>query len=205
MSEFEAFFRLGFSHILNIENPSHLLDGLDHILFILVLAAVYPAAQWRKILVLVTAFTLGHSLTLVLAATQWLNFPRQTIELLIPVTIFLTAVYNFFEKPTEGTAWWTPALRVRYFLAAFFGLIHGFAFSNVLRSMFALTQESIVLKLLAFNLGIEAGQVLVVLLIMLLFWFLQSRAQLRVQLWNQVLSSVAGLTALGIFIAKSWG
>jgi hypothetical protein len=203
MSELAGFFWIGFQHILDTQNFLSIFNGIDHILFILVLSAVYPVKDWRKILVLVTAFTIGHSLTLALAAFDVVPFNPRLIEILIPVTIFLTALYNFYEKPSEeNQSIWNPALSLRYGFALFFGLIHGFAFSNVLRSMFALSGESIVAKLFAFNVGIEAGQIVVVVFVLILSALFEWSLKLRPLIWNQALSGVSGLAAIGIFIVK---
>ncbi len=203
MSEFSAFFWLGFSHILDLQSWTSIFNGIDHILFILVLAAVYPLAEWRKILVLVTAFTIGHSLTLALAAFRVIPFNPYLIEILIPVTIFLTALYNFYEKPSStASIVWNRALLLRYVFAVFFGLIHGFAFSNVLRSMFALSGESIVAKLFAFNVGIEVGQIIVVVGVLLISVLLHTSIKLKPIFWNQALSGIAAIAAVGIFVGK---
>ncbi len=203
MSEFSAFFWLGFSHILDLQSWTSIFNGIDHILFILVLAAVYPLGEWRKILILVTAFTIGHSLTLALAAFEVIPFDRYLIELLIPITIFLTALYNFYEHSNKHTSRvHNSALLLRYVFAAFFGLIHGFAFSNVLRSMFALSGESIVAKLFAFNVGIEVGQIIVVVFVLVFSGVLHAGIKLKPLIWNRALSGISAIAAVGIFVGK---
>ncbi|MDX2301696.1 MAG: HupE/UreJ family protein [Microscillaceae bacterium] len=196
MSEFEAFFWTGYEHIVAA-------DGLDHILFIVVLAAVYPREEWRKILVLVTAFTLGHSLTLALAALQVISVNRSLIELLIPVTIFVTAILNFFEKPTllqHKTL--SQGHVIRYVLAMVFGFIHGFAFSGLLMRMFAGMEDKILWPLFAFNVGIEVGQILVVLGVILLSFIAINYLKIKAMYWNTGLSALAALAAVVIFIVK---
>ncbi len=203
MSELSGFFWIGFQHILDTSSAWSIFNGIDHILFILVLSAVYPLRDWRKILVLVTAFTIGHSLTLALAAFDVIPFNPRLIEILIPATIFLTAMYNFYEKPFEQSASvWNSTLYIRYITALFFGLVHGFAFSNVLRSMFALSGESIVAKLFAFNLGLEVGQVIVVLFVLMLSVLLEWTLKLKASTWNYALSGGSAVAAIGIFIVK---
>lgn len=194
MTEFQAFFKLGFEHIVA-------LDGIDHILFIVVLAAVYEVKLWRKILILVTAFTIGHSLTLILAALNVINFSPKLIELLIPVTIFATAVFNLYEKPAHIEN--KPSvLGFRYFFAVFFGLIHGFAFSNSPRSIFALSRENIVEKLFAFNLGIEIGQIIVVLMFLIVAFVITQNSKQRQSYWNITLSSITLLMSTWLFWEK---
>lgn len=147
MTEFQAYFQIGYKHIIAI-------DALDHLLFVAVLSILYSWKNWKTLLILITAFTIGHSVTLALSALNILVFPTKIVEMLIPLTIILTALYNFFDNPNA-----TNTFKVRYFIALIFGFIHGFAFSNLLKSMFALSNESIILKLFAFNIGIEFGQI----------------------------------------------
>jgi hypothetical protein len=152
MGEFALYFGLGKDHILDYVN------GYDHILFVLALCAVYLIRDWKKILILVTAFTIGHSITLALATLRILNVGTDVIEFLIPLTIFITAVANLFKKETEVSK---TRIQINYVFALFFGLIHGLGFSNYLRALLG-KQENIVSPLFAFNLGLEMGQIIVV-------------------------------------------
>ena len=115
---FDVYLKLGFQHILD-------LDGYDHILFIVALCAVYSIAHWKKVLILVTAFTIGHSVTLALSALDAVVFPSEIIEFLIPLTIFVTAVLNVVNKKENRRM-----VRYNYLLALFFGFIHGLGFSS---------------------------------------------------------------------------
>ncbi|MFT7055199.1 MAG: hypothetical protein ACJAR3_000826, partial [Roseivirga sp.] len=125
MDQFKLYFQLGYEHIID-------LNGIDHILFVVALCSIYLAQDWKKVLILVTAFTLGHSITLALSTFELINFDTDLIEFLIPVTIFITALSNLFRK--EGSV--SPkALNLNYFFALFFGLIHGLGFSNYLKSL----------------------------------------------------------------------
>ena len=157
MSVFELYFKLGIQHIAD-------LKGYDHILFILTLCAVYRLTEWRKLLILITAFTIGHSLTLVLATLNLVRIDGDLVEFLIPLTIFLTALANILmdKKKVSSTLHY-----VKYAAALFFGLIHGLGFSNYLRALLG-GEKSMVLPLFSFNLGIEAGQVLIVFCILYL-------------------------------------
>ncbi|MCC6317486.1 MAG: HupE/UreJ family protein [Gemmatimonadaceae bacterium] len=146
MSELLTYIDLGFRHITD---P----NGADHILFLLALAAIYGVRDWRRVVWVVTAFTIGHSLTLALAVTGWLRLPASLIEFLIPVTIVLTAVENVFVREGAGRG-----LRYRPVLAGVFGLVHGAGFANYLRSLFV---ERLAVPLFGFNVGIELGQLLV--------------------------------------------
>lgn len=154
MSEFALYFGLGKDHILDYAN------GYDHILFVLALCAVYLVHDWKKILILVTAFTIGHSITLALATLNIINFSAEVIEFLIPLTIFITAVGNLFKKDQHAAG---GTIQINYFFALFFGLIHGLGFSNFLRALLG-KNENIVSPLFAFNIGLEIGQIIVVVI-----------------------------------------
>jgi hypothetical protein len=148
MSDFLAFVQLGMRHILDVE-------AVDHILFLVALAAIYRPRDWRAALWVVSAFTVGHSLTLGLAITGVVRFPGPVIEFLIPVTIVATALENI----VRGRASLTIGQRAsRAALAAVFGLVHGAGFANYLRDVFA---DQVALPLFGFNVGIEIGQVVV--------------------------------------------
>jgi ABC-type antimicrobial peptide transport system permease subunit len=121
------------------------------------------------VLILVTAFTIGHSITLALSVLNYINIPTDWIEFLIPVTIIITAISNVFQRNTEIRS----RLPLVYFYALFFGLIHGLGFSNYLKSMLG-KGTNVVGELLAFNLGLEAGQIIIVLIVMLLGWLIVS-------------------------------
>jgi hypothetical protein len=157
MSEFSLYLRLGFEHISD-------LNGYDHILFVIALAAVYPLREWKHLLVLVTAFTIGHSITLALATLGVVNFNPDLIETLIPVTIFITAVINVAERFARDPE---KALqrdwRMKYALAIGFGLIHGLGFSNFLRAVLG-AEQSLVLPLFSFNVGLELGQLVILVI-----------------------------------------
>lgn len=148
MSELTSYLALGFGHITT-------LDAADHIVFLVALAAIYRLRDWRQMLWVVTAFTVGHSITLALAVTGLVAFPMALVEFLIPVTIVATAIENVIVR--EG-AQGAGGARYRPLFAGVFGLVHGAGFAEYLRSMFV---EQVAIPLLGFNLGIEIGQVVV--------------------------------------------
>ena len=155
MNDFSFYFRFGWQHIIS-------RDALDHQLFILALAAIYVIRDWKQVLVLITAFTVGHSLTLFLSVKEIITISSKWVEFLIPCTIVFTAITNLFQKK------FTPkTIRINYFLALFFGLIHGLGFANNIRLALA-SDQSLGWGLFGFNLGLEAGQIIVVLFILLL-------------------------------------
>jgi hypothetical protein len=155
METFELYLTLGMEHIADIR-------AFDHMLFIVALVCVYSWKQWRQWLILVTAFTVGHSLTLALATWDLVDVSVPLIEFLIPFTIAITAGYNIY-KPVPPKA----NVHINYFLALFFGLIHGLGFSNYLKSLLG-KETSLFQPLLAFNVGLELGQILIVLVVLLL-------------------------------------
>lgn len=157
MSDFYLWFSTGLEHIADWK-------GYDHILFLLALCGVYNLREWRSLLILVTAFTLGHSLTLALSVLDVVKVKTAWIEFLIPVTIVLTCAMNLAELKKNRVQ---SHPRMRYLAALFFGLIHGLGFSFLLKSLLG-AEENIVPPLFAFNLGLEAGQLLIVAVVLLL-------------------------------------
>lgn len=163
MDQFLTYFEVGFGHIVSKQM------GVDHILFIVALAIRYQFGDWKKLLILVTAFTIGHSITLALSVFNIVNYSVAWIEFLIPVTIVITALSNFFVKKFS----FNSRFPLIYFFALFFGLIHGLGFSTYLKSMLG-KDASIIWELLAFNVGLEAGQLLIVLVMLIIsFIFVQ--------------------------------
>ncbi len=184
MNEFQLYFGLGKDHILDYVN------GYDHILFVLALCALYLVRDWKKIVVLVTAFTIGHSITLALATLNIITVKTELIEFLIPLTIFITAVANLFRNETAIDM---GNIQVNYFFALFFGLIHGMGFSNYLRAILGNSHE-IPTPLLAFNLGLEFGQIIVVTFFLAISYILVDWLKVSRRDWKMVLSSaIAGI------------
>jgi hypothetical protein len=192
MTSFELYFKLGLQHILD-------LKGIDHVLFILALCAVYVARDWAKILLLVTAFTIGHSLTLALATFNLVQVRSEVIEFMIPVTIAITALVTLIKpKPTSG-----KGIQLNYLLALLFGLIHGMGFSNYLKSLLG-QETSIWQPLLAFNVGLEVGQ-LVVVAAFLLITSLVHLAGMNRKEWTLILSAfVLGVACMLMLQTKFW-
>ncbi len=186
MQDFTFFFRLGWEHIIS-------LDALDHQLFILALCASYTMKEWKQVLILVTAFTIGHSLTLALSVLDIIRIPGKWVEFMIPCTIVFTAITNLFQKK------FTPrSIRINYFLALFFGLVHGLGFANSIRIMLA-EDQSLGWGLFGFNIGLEAGQVMVVIIILMLAKFFLDG--LRVDRREWVIFVSASVFALSLMMA----
>jgi len=191
MSAFELYLRLGIDHIMD-------LKGYDHILFIITLCSVYKLSEWKRVLILITAFTLGHSVTLALATLNLVSVSTGLIEFLIPLTIFLTALFNAINKGVNVNK---LLHTIKFIAALFFGLIHGLGFSNYLRSL--LGQESSIWKpLLSFNIGIEIGQVIIVAIIMCITWLVVSIFKAPRREWNLLLSGVGLGIALILMIER---
>jgi hypothetical protein len=150
LDNFGFWFETGMWHIAD---PA----AYDHILFLIALCGFYSWRDWKGLLILVTAFTLGHSLTLALAVLDVVHVKVDYIEFAIPLSILLTALYNFFRLSSR------PSRResLRYVMAAIFGLIHGLGFSYLLKSMLG-RENDLLAPLFAFNVGLEAGQLLIV-------------------------------------------
>src|ERR1700761_195598 len=183
MSDFVFYFDLGWHHIIS-------LDALDHQLFILALAAVYVFGDIKKVLILVTAFTIGHSLTLALSVLDVIRFSSKWVEFLIPCTIFITAINNLIQIDKKGAS-----ARINYYLALGFGLIHGMGFANAIRIMLA-KDQSIGLGLFGFNVGLELGQIFVVATILVFAWLFLNIFKIPRRDWIFFLSS--GVFALAI-------
>lgn len=194
MSQFGIYFEIGREHILD-------QNAYDHILFVIALCAIYLLQDWKKVLILVTAFTIGHSITLALSTLNVLNVRSDVIEFLIPVTIFITAVGNLLRKQSALTP---SKLNTNYFFALFFGLIHGMGFSNYLKSILG-REDSIVQPLLAFNLGLELGQLIIVLFFIIISFVFVNLFNVARRDWNLIVSSaVAGIALTMIMETKFW-
>ncbi|MFQ3304990.1 MAG: hypothetical protein ACI9JT_001632 [Polaribacter sp.] len=178
MNDFILYFKMGLNHVLDF-------NAYDHILFLIVLAVVFSFNQFKKVVWLVTLFTIGHSITLALSAFGILNVNMKLIEFLIPVTIFITGAVNVFTaKKNAGGKQNTNLI-----LALFFGLIHGFGFSNYFKMMIGKGEDKI-FPLLEFSLGIEAAQILIVLGILLIGTLLQNFFKVTKRDWILVCSSI---------------
>lgn len=188
MSDFEIFLPLGFKHITD-------LKGYDHILFVVALCAVFRLKDWKKVAILITAFTIGHSITLALATLNIITYNTKLIESLIPITIFLTCVLNFFHKSAQRSLDIEKPSFFRYPMAMTFGLIHGMGFSNYLRSLLG-KEESIWQPLLAFNVGLEIGQVVIVAISLIISSLLLDIFRVKKHDWNLILSGIVAGIAL---------
>ncbi|TKC03438.1 HupE/UreJ family protein [Pedobacter cryotolerans] len=189
LADFLFYFKLGWSHIVS-------LDALDHQLFVLALVAVYTSKNTKQVLILVTAFTIGHSLTLLLSVLDVIRFSSSWVEFLIPCTIFLTALSNFFKKDFS-----IKAVNTNYYLALLFGLIHGMGFANSVRMMLA-KDQNIGWGLLGFNVGLEVGQIVFVIIILFFTWLALSVFKIRRREWVIFLSAAVFSLALKMALER---
>ena len=189
MPDFLFYLQLGWEHIISN-------DALDHQLFILALVAIFSFKDLKKVLILVTAFTIGHSVTLALSAFDIIRFPSNWIEFLIPCTIVFTALDNLiFSKNVE------KLIKLNYFLALFFGLIHGMGFANSVRMMLA-QEQSITIPLFGFNVGLEIGQIAVVIIVLSIFYLLSTFFKLQKKHWILLVSTPILVVSLKMAIER---
>ena len=194
MHPFHFYLELGFKHISDFA-------AYDHMLFLVALCAIYRIEQWRKILILVTAFTIGHSVTLILASFDIVTIPSKIIEFLIPVTIFLTAINNVVGSNAETK---TAKMNKNYAIALIFGLIHGMGFSNYFKALL-MDASTVTVPLLGFNIGIELGQLIVVFAIVGIAYIFLNLLNVKHRDWNVFVSgAAAGISILFMIENKFW-
>ena len=194
MHSLPFYLQLGFDHISD-------LAGYDHMLFLVALCAVYRLEQWKQLVILVTAFTVGHSITLALTSFSLLTIPSDLIEFLIPVTISITALHNVSSHRQQMQS---EKLTGRYLMALIFGFIHGMGFSNYFRALL-MDESSILVPLFGFNLGIELGQLLVVFFIVGTVFIILNLFGMRHRDWNIFISGGAfSLSLILMYENKFW-
>lgn len=189
MQDFLFYLQLGWEHIIS-------KDALDHQLFILTLIAIFSFRDWKKVLILVTAFTIGHSLTLVLSALDVFRFPSDWVEFLIPCTIVFTALDNIIFSKNEK-----KLIQLNYYLALLFGLIHGMGFANSVRMMLA-SEQDITLPLFGFNVGLELGQIVVVAIALFIHYIFSEVLKLSNKIWIYIISVPIFIFALKMALER---
>ena len=194
MSELLTFMQLGFRHIVDIE-------AMDHILFLVALAAIYRFRDLKKVFWVITAFTIGHSVTLALAVTGVLNLPSAIIEFLIPVTIVATGIENLIVRDRDQAVW---GGRYRPIFAGVFGLVHGAGFANYLKALYV---EHLAAPLFGFNVGIELGQITVLGAIAVVFVgvdYALKRARSPNATWQPLRARVVAVSLLVVAVGSAW-
>ncbi len=189
MQDFLFYLQLGWEHIIS-------KDALDHQLFILALIAIFSFRDWKKVLILITAFTIGHSLTLVLSALDVFRFPSDWVEFLIPCTIVFTALDNIIFSKNEK-----KLIQLNYYLALLFGLIHGMGFANSVRMMLA-SEQDITLPLFGFNVGLELGQIVVVAIALFIHYIFSEVLKLSNKIWIYIISVPIFIFALKMALER---
>jgi hypothetical protein len=187
MSQFWLFIQEGFYHIVS-------LDSLDHLLFLLALVAIYTIKDWKKLLIMATAFTLAHAIALVFSIFNLITIANETIEWLIALTIFYTCIENLFLPNFQSA---------KIYIVGVFGFIHGIGFSQVLRTLFTQINYNPWQTLLPFNFGVELGQLLVLGLFLLIITFTTKIEFFTTKLRNQLISISVGIMAFYLLIQRN--
>lgn len=191
MADFWFYFKIGLDHVLDWQ-------AYDHVLFLIVLTVPYAFRDWQRVLLMVTLFTLGHSLALVLSVYNVVRVNSGLVEFLIPVTIFIAALYNIF---TSGKGTKKDKLGLLLITALFFGLIHGLGFSNFFKELTA-HLDNRMLPLLEFALGIEAAQVVIVLIVLIISVIFQTVFRFSRRDWMMVVSAIVLGMVIPMLIAN---
>jgi hypothetical protein len=180
MSEFWIYFQIGLKHVLDI-------NSYDHVLFLIALAVPFSFNDWRRIVLLVSMFTIGHTVALMLSVFGVLVIKVAIVELLIPITILITALFNLF---TAGKTGKRESVNLVFFITLFFGIIHGLGFSNYFKDLLGGSAASKVMPLVEFALGIEAAQIVVVFVVLILSYIVQTIFRFSKRDWALVMSAI---------------
>ena len=195
MSQFWLYFKIGLNHVLDIH-------AYDHVLFLIALMVPYAFKDWKRIFVLVTLFTLGHTLSLFLAVFGVVSINPVYIEFLIPITILVTAIFHLF---TAGKNSKTESISFVSIVTLFFGIIHGLGFSNYFKAILPGNATDKMLPLLEFALGIEAAQIIVVICVLILSYIVQTFFRFSKRDWALVMSSfIIGVVLPMIIESEIW-
>lgn len=195
MSEFWIFFEKGLRHILNIY-------AYDHILFLIALTVPFAFKDWKRLLLLVSVFTLGHTLSLLLSVYGLIYVRGNIVELIIPITILIVALFHLF---TAGKSSKKESISVILFVTLFFGIIHGLGFAGYFKTLLANSPKSKLLPLLEYALGIEASQILVVFVVLIVSYIVQTVFRFSKRDWTLVMSSfIIGVVLPLIIQSKIW-
>lgn len=184
---FGDFVQLGMQHIADFA-------AFDHMLFLAALCAAFTLKDWRRAVALITAFTIGHSITLITAGLALFSFDQGIIEFLIPVTIIFMALKHWLPQKNES-------LKMSFGMCMIFGFIHGMGFSTYIRMMSS--DEGLIANLLAFNLGVEVGQIMIVTGFLGVATLLVVVLKVNKKLWTRIVSGLAILVA-SVLMVQNW-
>ncbi|RED24527.1 HupE/UreJ protein [Flavobacterium cutihirudinis] len=195
MSEFWIYFQIGLKHVLDI-------NAYDHVLFLIALTVPYSFKDWKRILLLVSVFTIGHTIALILSVFGIIAVKVNLVEFLIPITILITALYHLF---TAGKATKNDGLNLIFFVTLFFGIIHGLGFSNYFKTILGGSSTSKLIPLGEFALGIEAAQLVVVFVVLVLSYIVQTVFRFSKRDWALVMSAfIVGVVIPMIIESPIW-
>ncbi|MDR7372512.1 HupE/UreJ family protein [Flavobacterium aquidurense] len=195
MSEFWIYFQIGLKHVLDIH-------AYDHVLFLIALTVPYLFKDWKRILLLVSVFTIGHTLALLLSVFGIIAIKVNIVEFLIPITILITAIFHLF---TAGKASKNEGVNLIFMVTLFFGIIHGLGFSNYFKSILGGSPTSKLLPLGEFALGIEAAQLVVVFVVLIISYIVQTVFRFSKRDWALVMSAfIIGVVIPMIIESPIW-
>ena len=195
MSEFWVYFQIGLRHVLDIH-------AYDHVLFLTALVIPFTFKDWKRILLSVTLFTLGHTTALLLSVYEIMVIKASVVEFLIPITIFITALFSLF---TAGKSSKKESLNLVFFITLFFGIIHGLGFSNYFKTILGGSANSKLIPLSEFALGIEAAQIIVVFVVLVLSYIVQTVFRFSKRDWTLVMSAfIIGVVLPMILESEIW-
>jgi hypothetical protein len=195
MSEFWIYFQIGLKHVLDIH-------AYDHVLFLIALTVPYAFKDWKRILLLVSVFTIGHTVALVLSVFGIITVKVDLVEFLIPITILITALYHLF---TAGKTSKNDGVNLLFFVTLFFGIIHGLGFSNYFKTILGGSATSKLLPLGEFALGIEVAQLVVVFVVLILSYIVQTVFRFSKRDWALVMSAfIVGVVIPMIIESPIW-
>lgn len=196
MQEFWVYFNIGLKHVLDI-------NGYDHVLFLIALCVPYAFKDWKRVLLLVTLFTVGHTISLILSVYGVVQVKASLIEFLIPITILITALFHLF---TAGKSSKKESISFVASVTLFFGIIHGLGFSNYFKSILPGSSTDKLLPLLEFALGIEAAQIIVVIIVLIISYMVQTVFRFSKRDWTLAASAfVCGVVVPMIIESEIWG
>ncbi|MFA9215187.1 MAG: HupE/UreJ family protein [Candidatus Methylacidiphilales bacterium] len=184
ISIFKSWLLIGIEHITD-------LNGNDHMLFLLALCCSYGLANWKKLLIIISAFTIGHCITLALSVTHFITINSNLVEFLIPITIIITCVVNLLHLYFKICY----NIVYNYALTICFGLIHGLGFSTLLKQILG-KEDSIIFPLFSFNIGIEIGQIFIVFLAVWVQRFFMQLFNLKLQYFTFIVSIIIFIIAM---------
>lgn len=195
MSQFWIYFQIGLKHVLDI-------NAYDHVLFLIALTVPYLFKDWKRIFVLVSVFTIGHTIALILSVYGIVAIKVNLVEFLIPITILITALYHLF---TAGKTSKNDSINLVFFITLFFGIIHGLGFSNYFKTILGGSASSKLLPLGEFALGIEAAQLIVVFVVLVISYIVQTVFRFSKRDWALVMSAfIIGVVIPMIIESPIW-